>query len=53
MMFLKETNKLGNRKAVQSTDIPLKTLKQNADIFGSYICYFFNVRVDKVRFHLH
>ena len=25
--------KLGNRKAKQSTDIPVKMLKQNADIF--------------------
>ena len=27
-------------------DIPLKILKQNADIFGSYICHIFNVCVD-------
>ena len=27
-------------------DIPLKILKQNADIFGSYICHVFNVCVD-------
>ena len=44
---LKEINKLGNRKAIQNTDIPVKVLKQNADIFGSYICHFFNVCVDK------
>ena len=30
---LKEINKLGNRKAIQSTDITIKILKQNADIF--------------------
>ena len=47
---LKEINKLGNRKAIQNTDIPVKTLKENADIFGSYICHFFNVRVDKGTF---
>ena len=29
---LKEINKLGNRKAMQCTDIPVKTPKQNADI---------------------
>ena len=47
---LKEINKLGNRKAIQNTDIPVKILKQNADIFGSYICHFFNVCVDKGTF---
>ena len=30
---LKKIKKLGNRKAKQSTDIPVKILKQNADIF--------------------
>ena len=47
---LKEINKLGYRKAIQNTDIPVKILKQNADIFGSYICHFFNVCVDKGMF---
>ena len=47
---MKEINKLGNRKEIQNTDIPVKILKQNADIFGSYICHFFNVCVDKGTF---
>ena len=47
---LKKINKLRNRKAIQSTDIPVKILKQNADIFGSYICHFFNVCVDNDMF---
>ena len=47
---LKEINKLGNRKAIQPTDIFVKILKQNANIFGSYICQFFNVCVDKGTF---
>ena len=34
-VLLKETNQLGNRNAIQNTDIPVKILKQNADIFGS------------------
>ena len=38
---LEEINKLGNRKAILNTDFPIKILKQNADIFGSYICHFF------------
>ena len=46
----KEIKKLGNRKAIPKTDIPVKILKQNADIFGSYICHFFNVCVDKGTF---
>ena len=47
---LKEINKLGNRKAIQNTDIPVKILKENADIFGSNICHFFNVCVEKGTF---
>ena len=47
---LKEINTLGNRKAIQNTDISVKILKQNADIFESYICHFFNVCVDKCTF---
>ena len=45
-----DINKLGNRKAIQNTDIPVKILKQNADIFGSYICHFFHICVDKGTF---
>ena len=47
---LKEINKLGNRTAIQNTDIPANILKQNADVFGSYISHFFNVCVDKGTF---
>lgn len=32
---------------MQNTHIPVKILKQNADIFGNYICDFFNNCVDK------
>ena len=39
---LKEIRKLNPRKAAYSTDIPVKNLKDNADIFGDYICRFFN-----------
>ena len=34
-------------KATQNTDIPVRILKQNSDIFGNYICDFFNECVDK------
>ena len=30
------------RKATQITDIPIKILKENADIFSAYICDFLN-----------
>ena len=43
----KEIKKLDPRKATQNTDIPFRTLKQNSDIFGNYICDFFDVCVDK------
>ena len=48
--MLKEINKLGNRKAIRGPDITVKILKQNADIFGSYICQYFNVIVDEGTF---
>ena len=47
---LKKIKKLGNRNVIQTTDVPAKILKENADIFGSYICHFFNVFVDKGMF---
>ena len=34
---VKEIKKLSTRKATQSADIPVKILKENADIFGNYI----------------
>ena len=42
-----EIKKLSTRKATQSTDLPVKILKKNLDIFGSYIRDFFNYCVDK------
>ena len=45
---LKEINKLGDRKAMESTEIPI--LKHNAGVFGGYNCHFFNVCVDKGTF---
>ena len=36
----------------QNTDIPVRTLKQNSDIFSNYIYDFFNKCVDKGVFHL-
>ena len=37
----KEIKILGIRKTIQNTDILIKMLKVNADIFGEYICLFF------------
>ena len=35
--IVKEIKILGTRKALKSTDIPIKIVKENADIFGDYI----------------
>ena len=43
----KEIRKLDLRKATQNTDIPVRILKQNSDIFRNYICDFFNECDDK------
>ena len=45
-----EIKKLSTLKATQSTDLPVKILKESLDIFGSYIRDFFNYCVDKVDF---
>ena len=44
----KEIRKLSIRKPVQSTDISIKVLKENADIFADYICGFFNESIKKI-----
>ena len=48
--FSNETKKLGNTKTIQNTEMPVKILKQNPDMFWSYICQLFNVCVDKSTF---
>ena len=47
---VKEIKKLSTRKATQYTDLPVKILKENSDIFGNYICDFFNDCVDRGAF---
>ena len=34
----KEIKKLNTQKATQPTDLPVKRLNDNSDIFGNYIC---------------
>ena len=46
----KELKRLNPRKAAQNTDIPIKILKENADIFSSYICDFFNETIRSGKF---
>ena len=48
--FLKEIKKLNPRRSTQSTDIPIKLLKENADIFASYLCDFFNQSIENSEF---
>ena len=43
----KEIRKWSPRKSVQSTDIPIRVLKENADIFADYICRFFSESINK------
>ena len=43
----KEIRKVDPRKATQNTDILVRILKQNSDIFGNYIRDFFNECIDK------
>ena len=47
----KEIRKLSPRKSAQSTDIPIRVLKENADIFADYICGFFNESIKNLHFH--
>ena len=44
---MKEIRKLNSKKATQKTDIPIKALKQNTDIFRKYVFDFFNNCVDE------
>ena len=49
----KEIRKLDARKVTQNTDISIRILKQNSDIFDNYISDLFNECVKrKVFFHL-
>ena len=47
----KEIRKLIPRKSAQSTDIPIRVLKENADIFADNICGFFDESIQKFIFH--
>lgn len=47
-----EIKQLNPRKATQSTDIPVGVLKENPDIFSSYICDFVNETVKSGKFSL-
>ena len=50
--IFKEIKKLKTRKATQNTDIPVKILRENADIFSVYICDFFNGTIRSGKFPL-
>ena len=45
-----EIRKSSPRKSAQSTDISIRVLKENADIFTDYICGFFNESIKKSTF---
>ena len=46
----KELRRLNPREAARNTDIPIKILKENADIFSSYIFDFFNETIRSGKF---
>ena len=46
----KEINRLKARKAIQVTDIPVKILKENADLFSEYIYDFLNETIRSGKF---
>ena len=50
MMFFKEIKRLKARKVTQITDIPVKVLKENADIFSAYLCDFLNESIKDDKF---
>ena len=45
--IFKETKRLGTLKAIKINDIPVKILKQNADIFPDNICNIFSFCVNE------
>ena len=44
--LLKKLKKLNLKKAVQDLDIPIRLLKENADLFANYVYLQFNEGVD-------
>ena len=49
-ILLGKLKKLSSKKAFHSTDIPLKIIRWNADILGSYLCELFNDCIKKYIF---
>ena len=46
----KKIRKLSTRKSAQCADIPIRVLKEKADIFADYICGFFSESIKKSTF---
>ena len=46
----KKIKSLKARKAIQITDIPVKILKKNTDLFSAYICDFLNQTIRSGKF---
>ena len=46
----RETASLDESKTIQQTDIPVKIVKANGDIFSEFIMHSFNERISTVRF---
>ena len=47
---LEEIQMLDSSKAIQESDIPVKLIKENSDLFAEIICKYFNESLEKVSF---
>ena len=47
---LEEIQMLDSSKAIQESDIPLKLIKGNSDLFAEIICKYFNESLEKSKF---
>ena len=47
---LEEIQMLDSSKAIQESDIPVKLIKENSDLFAEIICKYFNESLEKSKF---
>ena len=47
---LEEIQMLDSSKAIQESDIPVKLIKENSDLFAEIICKYFTESLEKVSF---
>ena len=47
---LEEIQMMDSSKAIQESDIPVKLIKENSDLFPQIICKYFNESLEKIKF---